>query len=177
MPRSIAGARPTRRMTGIIGGCLLVFGGLLGMLESSLPLIEFPGTRIVANRLVPLVLLVLVVPVLLPLAHLRHPRPHWFWPVLWQVLAGLVGYIVVFQVMNQGLLHFFDQLDLPSLAISSLLWVIGCGVAAGSISAVHMFRRPQLDFPQCPACDYSLQGVKSDRCPECGRQIDGVEQS
>ena len=47
-----------------------------------------------------------------------------------------------------------------------------CAETSIAISVVHRFRRPQLDFPQCPDCDYSLIGVESDRCPECGLGID-----
>jgi len=30
----------------------------------------------------------------------------------------------------------------------------------------------QLDAPHCPACGYNLFGIESERCPECGLEID-----
>jgi hypothetical protein len=40
---------------------------------------------------------------------------------------------------------------------------------------------PVFDETKCPACDYDLTGLESDRCPECGRAVDraptGMDQS
>ena len=69
-------------------------------------------------------------------------------------------------IMREGL-HGIDLLP---------WWAIG--LSYGLIAAFLAWlwpvrRRPSVNGPRCPKCDYSLIGNVSGRCPECGRKIEG----
>lgn len=61
------------------------------------------------------------------------------------------------------------NLDLRASALLFFLAWFGVWARARVISAREMRRRPKL---VCRSCGYSLEGLKSGRCPECGR-LDG----
>ncbi len=42
-------------------------------------------------------------------------------------------------------------------------------------SAARAQRRNRLQKAECPNCEYSLRGIESDRCPECGSSISASE--
>ena len=76
----------------------------------------------------------------------------WFVGFLWllAVLAYPVGY-----------------LNLPMLGVIS----VGCFFTAFWINNKLVAMSSTRIKGQCPHCQYDLQGIKSDTCPECGTEI------
>lgn len=124
------------------------------------------------NRLAPLVILILVVPLCLTLRHFRHPRPYWLYPLALTVLAGWLGYFLLFHILPQEKLPH-DPPPIPwweSVLSLMVIWLISVGIAAAAIAILHLFWRPTLE-QACERCGYLLQGLRSDYCPECGESI------
>lgn len=80
------------------------------------------------------------------------------WFSLW-----LVGFIWLFVVLGFS----YGNINLPILGVislgcfSSAFWINNRLVAMGSTRPVG----------RCPHCRYDLQGINSDKCPECGTAI------
>ena len=75
---------------------------------------------------------------------------------------------VIGALITEGLygLHGGDPLPWWSLGLSY-------GLLAAFLAWLWpVRRRPRVNSPRCPKCDYSLIGNVSGRCPECGRKIE-----
>lgn len=60
-----------------------------------------------------------------------------------------------------------------AIGLTAVLWAFGPGVA---ILFLIRQRQRLLEAGRCLQCGYSLQGLESDRCPECGTRFNVVAQ-
>lgn len=172
MPRLIKGRRPSRRTTLWLSVGLFTLGCVLALFERYVTYFDPYQFSLDVNRLAPLVILILVVPLFLSLRHFHHPRPYWLYPLALTVLAGWLGYFLLFHILPQEKLPH-DPPPIPwweSVLSLIVIWLISVVIAAVAIATLHLFWKPTLG-KMCERCGYLLQGLRSDRCPECGESV------
>lgn len=174
MRRLINGRRPSRRTTIWLSVGLFLLGCVLALIERYSPIFDpfDDGINIDLTRLAPLVILILLVPLCLSLRHLRHPRPYWLYPLAVTVMAGWLGYFLLFHILPREKLPH-DPPPIPwweTLLSLIVIWLISVGIAAAAIALLHLFWKPTLG-QVCKRCGYLLQGLRSDKCPECGESV------
>ena len=174
MSRLIIGRRPSRRTTIWLSVGLFLLGCVLALLEWYLPIFDpfDDGININFTRLAPIVILILLVPLCLSLRHIRHPRPYWLYPLALTVLAGWIGYFLLFHILPQeNLPHDPPPIPWWDPVLSLIvIWLISVGIAAAAVALLHLIWKPPLKNI-CDRCGYLLQGLTSDNCPECGESI------
>ncbi len=172
MPRLINGRRPSRRTTLWLSLGLFILGCVLALFERFVTIFDPYQFSLDVTRLAPLVILILVVPLCLSLRHFRHPRPYWLYPLALTVLAGWLGYFLLFHILPQEKLPH-DPPPIPwweSVLSLMVIWLISVGIAAAAIAILHLFWKPTLKNV-CERCGYLLQGLRSNQCPECGESV------
>ncbi len=172
MPRLINGRRPSRRTTLWLSVGLFSLGCVLALFERFVTIFDPYQFSLDVTRLAPLVILILVVPLCLTLRHFRHPRPYWLYPLALTVLAGWLGYFLLFHILPQEELpHNPPPIPWWESVLSLIaIWLISVGIAAAAIAVLHLFWKP-IRGQACERCGYLLQGLRSDQCPECGESV------
>ena len=174
MPRLINGRRPSRRTTLWLSVGLFSLGCVLALCERFVTVFDpyLQGFSFDVTRLAPLIILILLVPLCLSLRHFRHPRPYWLYPLALTVLAGWLGYFLLFHILPQEKLPP-DPLPIPwwdPVLSLIVIWLISVGIATATVALLHLIWKPTFKNV-CDRCGYPLQGLTSDKCPECGESI------
>jgi predicted nucleic-acid-binding Zn-ribbon protein len=93
------------------------------------------------------------------------------WP--WGCVWALVLISGVSSLPYGGLTAFDDYLAFASIILGTamVLASIAIGFLRGAQLAWFDLQYNRLRRRHCPNCDYSLRGIVSDRCPECGCDI------
>ncbi len=169
MAKFVKGQRPAMRVTLLLTLALFLLGCVLALLEWRLPIVDPSGYGINFTRLSPLIILVVLVPLTLPLRHLRHPWPFWLYPVVVELMAGLLGYVLLFHILPRSEPPAVGPWGSWWVTGSSFvaIWLVSVVVAAISITASQLLWKPQLERV-CHRCGYRLRGLRDERCPECG---------
>lgn len=174
MRRLINGRRPSKRTTLWLSIGLFLLGCVLALFERYATVFDpyIQSFPIDIYRLAPLVILLLVVPPCLSLRHFRHPRPYWLYPLAVTVLAGWLGYFLLFHLLpREKLPHDLPPIPWWETLLSLIvIWLISVGIAAAAIALLHLFWKPTMK-QVCERCGYRLQGLRNDKCPECGESV------
>ena len=102
-----------------------------------------------------------------------------FLPFIYTVAVYFIGdAIAAFEIKQNPYEHpFFAAIFfLIAIAFGLLAWLAGCIVAiVGGIEESRIARKDALTGV-CKNCGYQITGLKSDRCPECGKQFMTADQ-
>lgn len=90
----------------------------------------------------------------------------------WRALSGFLQALLFLQYVLPARVGFHNPIVLTAKAV---VWVLGYTIVFTSITAAVLWARSiryQEVARECAQCGYSLRGLRTPRCPECGSPFD-----
>ncbi len=93
------------------------------------------------------------------------------------LICGVLGFGLPMWVLQEFIFGRTGAFGWPAW-VTLPVWLVGGGLWGWLMAwfvGRSFLRRPGSDDGRCRVCGYSLRGLVSDMCPECGYRLDGTE--